>query len=147
VGEALSAYILIDRCHALMRGEDLPERTSGAALFADISGFTSLTEALVRTLGARRGAEELTRQLNLVYNALIAEVERYGGSVISFNGDAITCWFDESVVIRPLSVAAGLTPGIPTRAFTPGEDTGQRTTDNGQAYCARSLAHWRCMAR
>jgi len=64
-------------------------------LFADISGFTPLTEALVRTLGARRGAEELNRQLNEVYDALIAEGDRYGGSVIGFGGDAITCWFDD----------------------------------------------------
>src|SRR5207237_10269741 len=28
-----------------------------------------------------------------VYDALIAEVDRYGGSVIGFSGDAITCWF------------------------------------------------------
>ena len=64
-------------------------------LFADISGFTPLTEALVRTLGPRRGAEELARQLNEIYDALIAEVDRYGGSVIGFGGDAITCWFDD----------------------------------------------------
>jgi len=38
----------------------------GTVLFADISGFTPLTEALVRTLGPRRGAEELARQLNEV---------------------------------------------------------------------------------
>jgi hypothetical protein len=49
----------------------------------------------VRELGPRQGAEELPRQLNLVYAALIAEVDRYGGSVIFFSGDAITCWFDE----------------------------------------------------
>ncbi|MFN8494255.1 MAG: tetratricopeptide repeat protein [Caldilineaceae bacterium] len=71
----------------------LPERAWGAVLFADISGFTPLTNALVAEFGARRGADELTRQLNLVYNALITEVETFGGSVIGFSGDAITCWF------------------------------------------------------
>ena len=42
-------------------GVDLPDRVRGAALFADISGFTPLTEALVTELGAaarRRGAEQ-----------------------------------------------------------------------------------------
>jgi adenylate cyclase len=63
-------------------------------LFADISGFTPLTEALVKTLGARRGAEVLPQKLNSVYDALIGEVDRYGGHVIGFSGDAITCWFD-----------------------------------------------------
>ena len=78
----------------MSRGKSLSDRARGAALFADISGFTPLTEALVRELGPRRGADELTRQLNLVYDALIAEVHRYRGSVITFSGDAITCWFD-----------------------------------------------------
>ncbi len=107
--ELLSAYIPMDRRQALARGESLPDRTSGAALFADISGFTPLTEALLKELGPRRGADELTRHLNLVYDALIAEVDRYGGSVVGFSGDAITCWFDSDPSALP-SVAgqAGL---------------------------------------
>jgi len=92
--EAPGAYIPIDRRHAMARDEDLPNRVRGAALFADISGFTPLTEALVQELGPRRAADELTWQLNRVYDALIAEVHRYGGSVLSFAGDAITCWLD-----------------------------------------------------
>ena len=89
----MHVYLPPDRRLALAAGQELPEHTSGAALFADISGFTPLTEALVRALGAKRGAEELPHQLNRVYDALIAETDRYGGSVISFAGDAITCWF------------------------------------------------------
>ena len=72
----------------------MPDRVQGTALFADISGFTPLTEALARELGPRRGSEEITRHLNVVYDAIIAELHRYGGSVIGFSGDAITCWFD-----------------------------------------------------
>jgi adenylate cyclase len=34
--------------------------------------------------------------LDSVYESLIAEVESMGGSVISFAGDAILCWFDDS---------------------------------------------------
>ena len=94
--ESAAIYIPADRRLALARGESLPERISGAALFADISGFTPLTEALVNSLGPRRGAEELTRQLNRVYDALIDEVDRFGGSVISFSGDAILCWFQDT---------------------------------------------------
>jgi adenylate cyclase len=94
--EFLNAYIPQDRRHALAHGLALPERTTGAALFADISGFTSLTEALVRALGPQRGAEELPRQLNMIYDALIAQVDQYHGSVLGFSGDAITCWFDDA---------------------------------------------------
>lgn len=107
--DLLGAYLPTDRRQALTRGDTLPDRTHGAALFADVSGFTPLTEALLNELGPRRGAEELTRQLNLVYAALIAEVDRYGGSVITFGGDAITCWFaenDSAVNIQPSALRA-----------------------------------------
>ncbi|MCP4635846.1 MAG: hypothetical protein GY848_05170, partial [Methyloversatilis sp.] len=49
----------------------------------------------MRELGPQRGAEELPRHLNRVYDAVIAEVHRYGGSVLSFSGDAVTCWLDD----------------------------------------------------
>jgi predicted ATPase/class 3 adenylate cyclase len=65
-------------------------------LFADISGFTSLTEQLTRNLGVRRGIEELTQRINTVYDSLTGSVEQYSGSVVSFAGDAITCWFDDA---------------------------------------------------
>src|SRR5262245_58315126 len=104
--ESVIAYIPIDLCQALVQGTELPESTRGTALLADISGFTPLTEALARLLGPRRGAEELTRQLNLVYDALIAEIHHYGGSVLGFAGDAITCWFDAAAV-RHSSLARG----------------------------------------
>lgn len=92
--DSLIAYIPMDRRQALVSGQTLPDRTNGAALFADISGFTPLTEALVHALGPQRGPEELTIWLNHVYGALIADVHHYRGSVIGFSGDAITCWFD-----------------------------------------------------
>jgi predicted ATPase/class 3 adenylate cyclase len=91
---SLHVYLPQDRLHALAHGNELPDRTYGSALFADISGFTSLTETLRNTLGARRGAEELTRLLETVYSALIAHIEEFGGSVISFAGDSMLCWFD-----------------------------------------------------
>jgi class 3 adenylate cyclase/tetratricopeptide (TPR) repeat protein len=93
--EQYATYLPFDRLQALARGEGLPPHTVGAALFADVSGFTPLTEALARSLGPRRGAEELTDQINRVYDALIDELHNYGGSVIGFAGDAITCWLDE----------------------------------------------------
>lgn len=104
--ECAEAYLPIDRRFALASNTTLPDTTSGAALFADISGFTPMTEALVRHLGPRRGAEELTLLLNRVYDALIADVHRYRGSVISFAGDAITCWLDQDNGLR--ATACGL---------------------------------------
>jgi class 3 adenylate cyclase len=88
------AYIASDRRRALAAGRAMPDRVHGAALFADISGFTPLTEALANELGAQRGAEELTANLNRVFHALIEDLHRCGGNVIYFSGDAITCWLD-----------------------------------------------------
>lgn len=86
-------YLPQDRRSALLQRTTLPEYTEGSVLFADISGFTPLTEAFMRILGAERGAEVLTVHLNQIFDALISEVDRYGGSVIGFAGDAITCLF------------------------------------------------------
>jgi class 3 adenylate cyclase/tetratricopeptide (TPR) repeat protein len=88
------AYIPSDRRRALAGGRVMPDRVAGAALFADISGFTPLTEALARDFGPQRGAEELTANLNRVFHAIIEQLDRYGGDVIYFSGDAITCWLD-----------------------------------------------------
>jgi adenylate cyclase len=103
--ETPTAYLPMDRLQALAYGAALPDRVSGSALFADVSGFTPLTEALTRELGPQRGAEELTRQLNLVYDALIKTLHRYGGSVITFSGDAITCWFNADRGLRAAACA------------------------------------------
>jgi adenylate cyclase len=93
----LHIYLPQDRWRALARGEALPNRISGAALFADISGFTAMTEALHNALGARRGGEELTRRIEAVYSALITQIELFGGSVIGFAGDSMLCWFDDDL--------------------------------------------------
>jgi predicted ATPase/class 3 adenylate cyclase len=100
------AYIARDRRHALATRTEMPDRVRGAALFADISGFTPLTEALATELGPQRGAEELTANLGRVFHAVIAELDRYGGDVIYFSGDAITGWVDGDDGLR--ATAAGL---------------------------------------
>ena len=102
-------YLSPDRLQALAAGLNLPFTADGSVLFADISGFTSVTERLRSSLGVRRGAEELTAHLNRVYEALIAEVEQYGGSIIGFAGDAITCWFGgQSTALRAVACGVAL---------------------------------------
>jgi adenylate cyclase len=108
MNESLLAYIPMDRRLAMARGETLADRTTGSALFADISGFTPLTEALVHELGPQRGAEELTGYLNQVYDALIDELHRWGGSAIAFAGDAVTCWFDGDDGVKTTACALAM---------------------------------------
>ncbi len=104
--ENVAAYIAGDRRRALACGKAMPEQVDGAALFADISGFTPLSEALAAELGPQRGAEEVTATLELVFDAVLSELHRFGGNVISFSGDAVTCWLDGDDGV--LAVACGL---------------------------------------
>jgi predicted ATPase/class 3 adenylate cyclase len=75
--------------HASLAGQE--ERMSAALLFADVSGFTAMSESLAQ-LG-KEGAEELTRVLNDYFTTMIDLVRGYGGQIIKFGGDAITCAF------------------------------------------------------
>jgi len=86
-----------------MAGIDLPENCVGAALFADLAGFTALTEALAQQLGlaSGRGAHATPQPC---VRLMIATVHRYGGSVVDFSGDAVMCWFDDT---RPDGGASG----------------------------------------
>ena len=123
VDATLLSFIANDRRLALAHGQSLPDRATGAALIADVSGFTPLTEALAAALGPQRGAEVLTRHLDTVYGALIEQSEHFGGSVVSFSGDAVTCWFDQDTGQRAVAAALGMQAAmqaLPPLALMPG---------------------------
>ncbi len=101
-------YIAGDRRRALAAGTVLADRVQGSGLFADISGFTPLTETLARELGPQRGAEELAANLNRMFQALISDLDRFGGHVIYFSGDAITCWLDGDDGTRGVAAALAI---------------------------------------
>jgi len=67
------------------------ERRPAAVLFADISGFTNLTDMLARR--GPDGSGELTGLLNLYFTHMIALLKRFGGQVIRFSGDALIALF------------------------------------------------------
>lgn len=117
--DPLAFYIPEDRRQAIAGGKILPGRMKGAALYADVSGFTPLTEALVHLHGPQRGAEELTSHLDRVYNALIEQLHQYQGSVIGYSGDAITCWFDEDDGHRAIATALGMHAAMKQLAAIP----------------------------
>jgi class 3 adenylate cyclase/tetratricopeptide (TPR) repeat protein len=82
---ALAARHLVGRHEPLHEPED--EQLTAAVLFADISGFTALTERLAQT--GRGGVEELTELLNGCFGELVRLVADYGGDVVKFAGDAL----------------------------------------------------------
>ena len=63
------------------------EDMQAAILFADISGFTLLTEHLAET--GPTGVETLARILNEYFGQLIDIIHDYGGDVVKFAGDAV----------------------------------------------------------
>jgi class 3 adenylate cyclase/tetratricopeptide (TPR) repeat protein len=92
----------------------------GTLLSADLSGFTRLSERLA-ALG-REGAEELTTLLNGCFTDMIAEVDRFGGDVVKFGGDALLVLYTgdahteraccstvamRQVIARPLATSTG----------------------------------------
>ena len=95
-GESYASYVpaLIARQFARESApptEARAERLTGAVLFADISGFTALTESLARR--GPRGAEELTQCLNVYFGQLIDLMTDHGGDVLKFAGDALLAFW------------------------------------------------------
>lgn len=65
----------------------------GTVLSADISGFTRLAERLASG-GVRQAAESLITAINRCFEPMIDEVNRRGGDVLKFGGDAIFVLFE-----------------------------------------------------
>ena len=77
-----------------------------AALFADASGFTALTEKLAQLPD---GAEVMCNAMNKFLTAVIETVHGHGGDVVKFAGDAVS-------VIFPVSSSGGSMRAAAVRA-------------------------------
>lgn len=115
--EALLPYLPMEVRRSLAYELPLEERANGAALFADMSGFTAMSAAFARGLGPSAGAELMARQLETYFAALVRPVHDFRGSVVGFGGDAISCWFDdaagsESATRRALAAATNMRAAV-----------------------------------
>eukprot|EP00759_Apiculatamorpha_spiralis_P036006 PhF_6_TR36374/c0_g1_i1/m.53440/K11265/ADCY10; adenylate cyclase 10 len=71
-----------------------------ACLFADISGFTKVADAMQAQYGMSEGAERLSSALNSYFGSILDVVRNYDGDVMLFSGDAIlVCWFVGNVAV------------------------------------------------
>jgi len=64
----------------------------GSAVFADITGFTKLSESLARK--GRVGAEQITEAIGRIFEAMLAVAYDSGGALLKFGGDSILLWFE-----------------------------------------------------
>ncbi len=91
----LSPYIAPTLLSTLLENPNIDtpvaERFQAAVMFADVSGFTPLTEALAQK--GSEGTEELTRLLNTYFQRIISIIEHDGGEIAKFSGDALTVLF------------------------------------------------------
>ena len=69
----------------------LSESVECTMVFADVSGFTRLSERLARR--GEEGAEQLVDAINTCFSALLAEAYGRGGSLLKFGGDAMLLLF------------------------------------------------------
>ncbi len=63
----------------------------GSTIFADISGFTKLSERLARI--GREGAEEVTEVIGKSFSLLLEPAYSYGGTLVKFGGDALLLFY------------------------------------------------------
>ena len=116
--DALSPYLARVALDWLATEPDARRRTvDGTILFADVSGFTPLTERLARQ--GKVGAEELTDVLNDVFGRLLAVAAETGGDLVKFGGDALLLLFTgEGHARRAAGCAEGLLTALrPFRRF------------------------------
>ena len=86
--------------------DELVETLDGTMVFADVSGFTRLSERLARK--GKEGAEYLVDAINVCFSALLEDAYVRGGSLLKFGGDAMLLWFagDEHAVRACASASA-----------------------------------------
>src|SRR5215212_1272314 len=89
----LDAYVPRIVLRLLADTPDARFRTIEATVvFADISGFTRLSERLARS--GREGAEELAETIGGCLSALLAVAHENGGELLKIAGDALLLLFE-----------------------------------------------------
>lgn len=81
----------------------------GTFMFADVSGFTALSERL-QTLDGREGAETLTKIINDYFATMLEILAKSTGTLLKFAGDALLAFFPASAneFESPKAIRAGL---------------------------------------
>ncbi|MFN7971974.1 MAG: AAA family ATPase [Acidobacteriota bacterium] len=115
----LPAHLIEDLAADPGGGVPLESRFEAALLLSDISGFTALTERLEGR--GRQGAEEIAAIVSNAFRPAITSIRRFGGSIVSFGGDAIFSVFRGAGRVRDaLAAAQEIRESFGSRAARPG---------------------------
>ena len=80
-------------------------------MFADISGFTNLSEACAKR--GMRGNEDLAFCINRYLECMIKSLQKFGGDIIKFVGDAmIIMWPEIELSLADLNTSVALTESL-----------------------------------
>lgn len=116
----LAAYIPVTLARRILEeglppsGE--PHGLTAATLFADVSGFTAMSEEL--GTDGPRGAEELNQVLMRTFTGLVDIVHAMGGAIAHYYGDAMLVYFpddDGRAALRALACAQTMQELMATR--------------------------------
>jgi class 3 adenylate cyclase/tetratricopeptide (TPR) repeat protein len=102
---------IIDQCRKGNCCGDL----SAVTMFADISGFTSITEEMMRH--GKEGAEILSAVINSIFTSVINQIHLHSGFVAGFAGDSMTVIFPDDNPTRPLLAALAIQKIFPKRGL------------------------------
>src|SRR5262245_58710989 len=92
-GDVLRPYVPRLLADWLSHTPDAAHRTiEGTAMFADLSGFTQLTERLARH--GRIGAEEMSDALDATFTELLTVADGQGADLVKWGGDAVVLLFE-----------------------------------------------------
>ncbi|MGA7192281.1 MAG: adenylate/guanylate cyclase domain-containing protein [Anaerolineales bacterium] len=113
VRNLFSRFISPEMVDQLIQTQDinsLNKRANLSILFSDIRGFTTLSEKL--------SPEEVVSVLNPYLEAMTQVIEKFGGTVDKYEGDAIVAFFGEPVVHEDHALRAVQTAVEMRRALT-----------------------------
>lgn len=88
----LPRYLVAQIARNPQPGQVHGEFRYGAVMFADISGFTAMSEKL-SALG-KEGAEEITGIVNAYFDTMLSIGDKFGGDLLKFGGDALLLFFE-----------------------------------------------------
>ncbi len=95
------------------------ESMQAAVLFADMVGFTPLTEAMAER--GPQGVEALGHILGTVFGAFVDTIYAYGGDIVKFSGDAVIAFWladeDATGAARSALATAQAIRALTTRRF------------------------------